>query len=93
MVTDRLTSSIFEDIHSIYDLAYLMEEVRIMYKRDVKVSIDNIQIDAKEGDISSIRRWIAKILSQDVCRSFPSGETTPRPVTTTRFSVQLLAIK
>jgi DNA replication factor GINS len=64
MVTDRLTSSIFEDIHSIYDLAYLMEEVRIMYKRDVKVSNDNIQIDAKEGDISSIRRWIAKILSQ-----------------------------
>jgi DNA replication factor GINS len=64
MVTDRLTSSIFEDIHSIYDLAYLMEEVRIMYKQDVKVSNDNIQIDAKEGDISSIRRWIAKILSQ-----------------------------
>ena len=58
MVTDRLTSSIFEDIHSIYDLAY------IMYKQDVKVSNDNIQIDAKEGDISSIRRWIAKILSQ-----------------------------
>ena len=65
MVTDRLTSSIFKDIHSIYDLAYLMEEVRIMYKRDVKVSNDNIQIDAKEGDISSIRRWIAKILSQN----------------------------
>ncbi len=63
MVTDTISASTFENIHSTYDLAYLMEEVRIMFKRDVKVSIANIQIDSKEGDIASVRRWIAKILS------------------------------
>ncbi|HZD81313.1 MAG TPA: hypothetical protein VE076_00430 [Nitrososphaeraceae archaeon] len=33
-----------------------------MYKYDTKVAAGSIAIDAKEGDISSLPRWVAKIL-------------------------------
>jgi DNA replication factor GINS len=46
-----------EIIQGAYHIEYLMEDVRVTYKHDVKVSVD-----AKEGEISSIRRWVAKIL-------------------------------
>lgn len=51
-----------EAIQSIYQLGYMLEEVRVTYKEDAKLSVGNIVIDAKEGDMSSIPRWIAKIL-------------------------------
>ena len=51
-----------EIIQGAYHLEYLMEDVRVTYKHDVKVSVDGVTIDAKEGEISSIRRWVAKIL-------------------------------
>jgi DNA replication factor GINS len=51
-----------EAIQSIYQLGYMLEEVRVTYKEDAKMSVGNIMIDAKEGDMSSLPRWIAKIL-------------------------------
>lgn len=51
-----------EAIQSIYQLGYMLEEVRVTYKEDAKLSVGNIVIDAKEGDMSSLPRWIAKIL-------------------------------
>nr|MDQ3719037.1 hypothetical protein [Thermoproteota archaeon] len=53
-----------EAIQSIYQLGYMLEEVRVTYKEDIKMSIGNILIDAKEGDMSSLPRWIAKILAE-----------------------------
>jgi DNA replication factor GINS len=66
----------FEIIHSAYDLAYLMEEVRITYKGDVKISLANIHIDSKEGDIASIQRWIAKVLSSENLVEIQESETS-----------------
>src|SRR3712207_7782736 len=51
-----------ETIQSIYQLGYMLEEVRVTYKEDVKMSVGDLVIDAKEGDMSSLSRWIAKIL-------------------------------
>ena len=51
-----------ETIQGAYHIEYLMEDVRVTYKHDVKVSVDGVTIDAKEGEISSLRRWVAKIL-------------------------------
>src|SRR5919197_508564 len=51
-----------EAIQNVYQMGYLMEEVRVSYKKDAKMSVGNIAIDAKEGDMSSLQRWIAKIL-------------------------------
>jgi DNA replication factor GINS len=46
-------------------IKYMMEEIRVNYKRDVKATLDGLGIDAKQGDISSIPRWIAKILVEE----------------------------
>jgi DNA replication factor GINS len=47
-----------------YQLGYMAEEVRVTYKKDVKMTVGNIAIDAKEGDMSSLQRWVAKILAE-----------------------------
>jgi DNA replication factor GINS len=51
-----------EAIQSIYQVGYMMEEVRVSYKKDAKMIVGNVAIDAKEGDMSSLQRWVAKIL-------------------------------
>ena len=46
-------------------LQFLIEPIRVSYRREVNVSVAGIKIDAKEGDISSIPRWLAKILMKE----------------------------
>jgi DNA replication factor GINS len=51
-----------ETIQRAYNFEYLMQDVRVTYKRDIMITQGSIAIDAKEGDTSSIPRWVAKIL-------------------------------
>jgi DNA replication factor GINS len=55
--------SLFEGIKNTYLLEYLLEEIRVTFKSDLKISIYDINIDAKEGDILLLPRWLTKILS------------------------------
>lgn len=59
-----LTQSVFESLRNTYLLGYLLEEIRVTFKSDVKISINDINIDAKEGDILLLPRWLTKILSK-----------------------------
>lgn len=59
-----LTRSIYESLRNRYLIEYLLEEVRITFKSDVKISLNGINIDAKEGDILPLPRWLTKILSK-----------------------------
>ncbi len=63
MADGARTESRIEAIQSIYYLGYMAEEVRVSYKKDTKITVGNISIDAKEGDMSSLPRWVARILS------------------------------
>jgi DNA replication factor GINS len=65
-----------EAIQSIYQLGYMLEEVRVTYKEDAKMSVGNIVIDAKEGDMSSLPRWIAKILLEQRTVEIQSNDVT-----------------
>ena len=47
-----------------YKLGYLVEDVKVQYKNALDVSLDEIVIDSKEGDIGSIPRWLAQNLSE-----------------------------
>lgn len=58
-----LTHSVFDSLKNRYLLEYLLEEIRVTFKSDVKISINEINIDAKEGDILLLPRWFTKILS------------------------------
>ena len=70
------SESKIESIQGIYQLGYMLEEVRVTYKEDVKMSVGNIVIDAKEGDMSSLPRWIAKILIQQRAVEIQSNDVT-----------------
>jgi DNA replication factor GINS len=65
-----------EAIQSIYQLGYMLEEVRVTYKEDAKMSVGNIVIDAKGGDMSSLPRWIAKILVEQGTVEIQSNDVT-----------------
>ena len=65
-----------EAIQSIYQLGYMLEEVRVTYKEDAKMSVGNLVIDAKEGDMSSLPRWIAKILVEQGSVEIQSNDVT-----------------
>ena len=43
-------------------IEYMMEDIRVSFLKDVRVRVNGFSLDAKEGDISSIPRWMAKIL-------------------------------
>jgi DNA replication factor GINS len=59
-----------------YLLQYLLEEIRVTFKSDVKVSINDINIDAKEGDILLLPRWLAKNLSRKKLIDVQDNETS-----------------
>ena len=59
-----LTQGVFESLRNTYLLEYLLEEIRVTFKSDVKISINDINIDAKVGDILLLPRWLTKILSK-----------------------------
>ena len=65
-----------EAIQSIYQLGYMLEEVRVTYKEDAKMSVGNLVINAKEGDMSSLPRWIAKILVEQGTVEIQSNDVT-----------------
>src|SRR5215475_15112577 len=52
-------------VQGISYIKYLMEDVRVNYRRDIRAAVDDIVIDSKQGDISSVPRWIAKILVEE----------------------------
>ena len=53
-----------------------MEEVRVSYKKDAKMIVGNVAIDAKEGDMSSLQRWVAKILVEQGAVEIQSNDIT-----------------
>ena len=58
-----LIQGVFESLKNTYSLEYLVEEIRVTFKSEVKISMNDINIDAKEGDILLLPRWFTKILS------------------------------
>ncbi|HJS68915.1 MAG TPA: hypothetical protein VJ730_05785 [Nitrososphaera sp.] len=75
MSADARTEPRIEAIQHAYHLGYMAEEVRVTYKKDVKMTVGNISIDAKEGDMSSLQRWIAKILVEQGAVEMPSNDS------------------
>lgn len=61
-MVSNTSDNVVKIIQGAYRIEYLMEDVRVSYRQDVNVSVDGVMIDAKQGDISSIPRWVAKIL-------------------------------
>ncbi len=66
----------FQSLKNTYLLQYLLEEIRVTFKSDVKISINDINLDAKEGDILLLPRWLAKNLSRKNLIDLQDNETS-----------------
>jgi DNA replication factor GINS len=64
-----------EAIQSVYHIGYMNEDVRISYKKDVKMTVGSVAVDAKEGDMSSLPRWVAKILAEQGAIEIQSNDS------------------
>ncbi len=52
-------------LYSFSDLDYLLKDVRIIYLKDVEITMQPfVFISSKEGDMTSIPRWISIVLSK-----------------------------
>ena len=52
-------------LHNFSNLDYLLKEIRIIYLKDIEISIPPfLFVSAKEGDMTSAPRWISLILSE-----------------------------
>jgi DNA replication factor GINS len=67
---------VFQSLKNTYLLQYLLEEIRVTFKSDVKTSINDINLDAKEGDILLLPRWLAKNLSRKKLIDVQDNETS-----------------
>lgn len=46
----------------VYFIQFMLEEIRVTFRHDLKLDVVGLHIDAKDGDISMIPRWLAKVL-------------------------------
>lgn len=64
---DKLLEDL-DDVSTLYNfsnLDYLLKEIRVIYLKDIEISMPPfLFVNAKEGDMTSVPRWISLILSE-----------------------------
>jgi DNA replication factor GINS len=72
LLLDPNTNKLFQDLDDISilyifsNLDYLLKDVRVIYLKDVEIQIHPfVFISAKEGDMTSVPRWISIILNKE----------------------------
>jgi len=53
------------ELSTVYSIGYMTEEVKVRFKKDVKVNSFGISVDAKEGDTQTIPRWLASMFQEN----------------------------
>lgn len=48
----------------VYEIGYMLEDIRVRFLKDIKLNIFDINIDAKQDDTNIIPRWLANILRE-----------------------------
>src|SRR5574341_1204335 len=74
-MADATSEPKIQAIQDVYRINYVNEEVRISYKKDVRLTVGSVGVDAKEGDMSSIPRWLAKMLEKEGAVEIQQNDT------------------
>ena len=48
-----------------HSIGHNLEDVKIEFKKDLKLDVANITIDGKNGEILNVPRWIANVLESE----------------------------
>ena len=49
----------------VYNIGHLLEDVKSRFKKDVKIDIFSVSLEAKENDLQNIPLWLANILAEN----------------------------
>jgi DNA replication factor GINS len=49
----------------VYNIGHQLEDVKIRFRKDVKIDIFSINIQAKENEVQHVPRWLAYVLEQN----------------------------
>ena len=53
------------DLIRTHSVGYSLEDVKVQFKKDLKLDVSNIAIDGKSGEILNVPRWIANVLESE----------------------------
>jgi len=49
----------------LHTIGYRLQDVKVTFNRDIKIDTPDVSIEAKHGEILSIPRWVAEVLSSE----------------------------
>jgi DNA replication factor GINS len=53
------------ELIQVHSIGYRLQDVKVNFAYDLKIDAPSVSIESKQGDISSIPRWIAEVLSSE----------------------------
>lgn len=53
------------DLIAVHTIGYRLQEVKANFSHDIKIQSPEVSIDSKHGEILSIPRWVAEVLSSE----------------------------
>ena len=53
------------ELIQVHSIGYRLQDVKVSFAYDLKIDAPTVSIESKQGDISSIPRWIAEVLSSE----------------------------
>ena len=54
-----------DDLTRTHSVGHSLEDVKVQFKKDLKLDVSNIAIDGKSGEILNVPRWIANVLESE----------------------------
>ncbi len=53
-----------DDVTKVYSIGYMTEPVKVRFRKDVKIDIFNLSVDAKTDDMQMVPRWLANVFHE-----------------------------
>lgn len=53
------------DLTQVHTIGYRLQEVKVTFNHDIKVNASEVSIEAKQGEILSIPRWVADVMESE----------------------------
>ena len=54
-----------EDVIKVHSVGFVLEEVKVEFKHELKMDVSGVKIEGKESEIMNIPRWVAEILESE----------------------------
>ena len=53
------------ELTRVHSIGYMTEDVKVRFKKDVKLNILSVSVDAKENDTQTVPRWLADLFQEN----------------------------